>query len=121
MPWRVLINPRCPDDPLRDYAIEGAALYADRKPLWATVPVRAHPQMWPVAFRLAATVLCAADFCVPVTHDPKLAAALRAEGEGDPVEGGRGGLIGRAIALAHAGARRKAPIWSDPLTAARLT
>lgn len=119
LPWRVLADPRQPDNPLRDFAIEQDILYSDHKPLWATVPVRAAPQVWPPAFRLAATVLCAADLCVPVTHDAKLAAELRQEGEGSPADGGRGGLIGKTIALMHASARRKAPQWSDPLTSAR--
>lgn len=119
-PWRVLRDPRRPDDPFRRYALEEDRLYADVKPLWATFGVRVNPQIWPPAFRLAAIVGVAADLCVPIAQDKTLAAELREQFEGSPEQQGRGGLVGQAISRDAAGAQQKAPLWQDPLTAARL-
>lgn len=120
-PRRILDDPRRPDSPCRDFLIEGVNLYADRDSLWATVTVRADPAAWSPGFRLAVTVATAADLCVPVTHDATLAEKLRAEAEGSPSEGGRGGLIGRAMGKDAAASPAKAPLWGDPLTLARLS
>lgn len=120
LPWRVMTDPRAPDDPLREFAIEQDVLYADRKPLWVTVSVNSNPQIWLPGFHQAAIVLLASDYCVPVTHDSKLAEDLRTQGEGTPQEQGRGGLVGKAIGLDQAQARRKAPMWRDPLSDARF-
>lgn len=120
-PRRILDDPRRPDTPYRDFLIEGGNLYADRESLWATVTVRADPVAWPPDFRLAVTVAIAADLCVPVTHDAGLADTLRAEAQGTPSEGGRGGLIGRAMGKDAAASPAKAPLWADPLTLARMS
>ncbi|WP_398468524.1 hypothetical protein [Tardiphaga sp.] len=119
-PRRVLDNPRRPDYPFRDFLIEGGNLYADRDELWATVTVRPDPIVWRPDFRLALTCLVAADLCIPVTHDQRLAEALFQQGEGSPSEQGRGGLIGRAIAADAASAPAKAPLHNTPLTDARF-
>lgn len=120
-PRRVLVDPRRPDDPFRDYAIEEGRLFADRTPLWALVTVRATPASWSAPMRLAVIVAVAADLAVPITHDTKLAAELKMEAEGAPEMQGRGGLIGNAIAKDMAGNPNKARLWRDPLTEARLT
>lgn len=120
LPRRVMTNPRAPSSPLREFAVEQNTLYADRSPLWAAFTVRADPSVWPPSFRLALTTIVAADLCVPVSHDAGLAKELRALAEGSPEYQGRGGLIGTAMAHDAAGARKKAPYWSDPLTDARL-
>lgn len=118
-PRKVMTDPRCPDTPLRQFMLEEGRVYADRTPLWVSVTVRVSPLLWLPAFRLAAIVAAASDFAVPITHDVNLASALREEAQGPPQAGGRGGLIGMAIA-ADRSAPNKAPMWSDPLTEARL-
>lgn len=121
LPRKVLADPRRPDDPLRDFAIEQNNLYADREQVWAQVGVRAAPSVWLPGFRLAATVAVAADLCVPISHDKGLADELLTQAEGNSQEQGRGGLIGKAIAQDRAGSPNKAPLWRDPLTEARLS
>lgn len=120
-PRRILDDPRTPDRPWRDFLIEGGNLYADRETLWATVTVRADPAVWRPDFRLAITVLVAAELCVPVTHDQKLAAELFGMAEGSSQEQGRGGLLGRAIAKDAAGSPSKAPAQGNPLADARFS
>lgn len=120
-PRTVLRDPRQPKNPFRDYAVEGGNLYADIAELWATVSVRVDPSLWPPSFRILATVAAAADLCVPVTHDKDLADQLRGEAYGLPSEGGRGGLMARAIADDIATSPIAAPLSRDPLTDARLS
>lgn len=120
-PRKVLDDPRCPKDPLRDFLIESGVLYADVDKAWAVVTVLVDPQNWDPQFALAAETIAAADFCVPVTHDASLAAALRTVAEGTPQEQGRGGLVGRAIASDAAKSRTVSPQWRDPLSDARLS
>lgn len=120
LPRRVLRDPRCPHDPLRDFLIEAGKLYCDFDKAWAVVTVRADPAIWDSQFKLAVEAIASADFCVPVTQDAKLAADLRAVAEGTPTEQGRGGLVGRAMASDAAKARTKAPQWRDPLSDARF-
>lgn len=120
LPWRVMTDPRRPDTPLRAFTIEQDRVFAEHKPLWATVTVRAAPSAWTPAFRIGAVVAVAADLCVPIAHDKTLAEALREEAQGGAADNGRGGLIGAAIAADHAGAPRKAAHWQDPLGQARF-
>lgn len=119
-PHRVLRDPRRPDDPWREFTVEGGYLYCDYTPIWALFTVRARPDVWAPAFQRAATVLAAADFAVPIMHDANLAAALRAEGHGTPEQNGMGGLIGMAAVQDAGRGRTNAPAWRDPLTDARL-
>ncbi|MBP1296617.1 hypothetical protein [Bradyrhizobium elkanii] len=120
LPRKVLTDPRRPNDPLREYLIEGGVLYADREQVWATVTVMPDPTVWDPQFNLAAEAIVAADLCVPVTHDANLAKDLRQVAEGSAQENGRGGLVGRAITSEAIKARTAAPLWRDPLTDARL-
>lgn len=119
-PRRMLTNPRCPDDPLRDFIIEAGRVYCDHEDLWAIVTVRADPVVWHPVFRLAVTTSVAAELCVPVSHDANLAQTLRTEAEGRPEEQGRGGLIGRAMGIDASTSRARSPLHSDPLTSARF-
>lgn len=119
-PRKVLIDPRRPDDPLRDFALEEGRLFADRHPLWAVFTVEVAPEIWPPLFTAAAIELLAGHMCVPVTHDAKLAGEILETAQGSAREQGRGGLIGVAIAADQRGAPLKAPLWRDPLTEARL-
>jgi hypothetical protein len=121
-PRKVMVDPRRPDTPFKEFAIEQGVLYADRTPLWAVVTVRAAPASWSPSLRLAMITILAGDFAVPVAHDSKLAAELLEQGEGQPAEQGRGGMVGQAIALDMAGnpGGGRAAQWNDPLTAARF-
>lgn len=121
LPRRLLVDPRRPDSPLRDFSIEQNVVYADHEKLYGTFTVRADPIAWKKDFALGIKAIVAADLCVPVTHDSNLAATIRTEAEGTPQEQGRGGLIGRALAADAAGARRVAPVWNDPLSSARMS
>ena len=121
LPRRILADPRNPRDPLRDFQIEGGALYADRDQVWAVVTVMPDPDVWDPQFALAAEQIVAADLCIPVTHDANLDKALRTIAEGTAQENGRGGLVGRAIVTDVARARTNAAIWRDPLSDARLS
>lgn len=120
LPRKVLRDPRNPRDPLRDFLIEGDRIYCDRDALWAVVTVLPNPNVWDPQFALAIERVSAADFCVPVTHDDKLAASIRMVAEGTPQEQGRGGLIGRAMATDAARSRTPTALSRDPLTDARL-
>lgn len=120
-PRRIMADPRRPDDPFREFYIEAGIVYADRAPIWGAFTVRADPSVWvsnPL-FKLAVTTGVAADLCVPVTHDKGLAEAIQQDFEGMPSEGGRGGLLGRAMGKDLAGAPVSSPLRSDPLTSAR--
>lgn len=120
-PRRVLRDPRRPADPLREFLVEGATLYADFHPLWATFGVRASPAVWLAPARLAIIVATAADLAVPVSHDVGLAKDLRAQALGPDEMKGRGGLVASAIEADRAGnASAKPRIWHDPLTDARF-
>lgn len=99
--------------PLRDFAVEGRVVYADRDELWGRFILRIDPNEWPPVFRLAYTVWLASAFAVPVTHDEKLKGTLEIEAVGTPSEGGRGGLVGRAIAMDAADSGAEAAISTD--------
>jgi hypothetical protein len=120
-PRKVLADPRCPTDPLRAFLIETGVLYADVDKAWAVCTVRASPIAWDPLFTLGFTMIIASDLCVPVTHDDNLARSLRITAEGTPEEGGRGGLIGRAMASDAAKSRTAAPLWRDELTQAHMS
>lgn len=119
-PRKVLTDPRQPDSPLREFFVEQNIIFAAVRPLWAVFGVRAHPDLWSPAMRLAIIVLLAGDFAVPITHDAALAKDLLEQGEGPRQMEGRGGLVGQAIAIDAAGTKTKAAQWSDPLGEARF-
>lgn len=105
--------------PVRDFRVEGRTVAADTDTLWGRFPTRVDPADWPADFRLAFTTWLAASFAVPVTHDSDLAARLMQDAVGTPSEGGRGGLIGRAVANDRARSGGDAPLnVSDALTSA---
>lgn len=119
-PRRILTDPRLPDQPLRQYAIEGGNIYAERTPLWATVSVDADPDVWWAPFRMAATTLLASEFALAVSHDKDLAGRLLIRAQGTSDENGKGGLVGQAISFDAARSRIKAPMQTDPLGDARF-
>lgn len=107
--------------PLRDFAVEGRTVLTDTDVAWARFPTRIDPADWPAAFRLGFTVWLASALAVPVAQDTKLKAQLETEALGTPSEGGRGGLIGRAIAMDAGGSGGPAPLGaSDALTDAHM-
>ena len=119
-PYKLLDNPKQPDHPLKQFMIEGRTIYADVPLLWGQFPIRPDSRDWPAAFRTAFTMWLAAEFCVPVTHDDKMGASLRASAIGSPGEEFRGGLMGRLISQDAMASGGPAPVMaSDPLTGAR--
>jgi hypothetical protein len=119
-PEKVLINPRNPDNPLREFAVEGPLLCCDHTPVWAVFPMQISPDQWPPLFTTAFTVMLAGFLCMPVSHDRALQAELLALAGGSPSEFPRGGLMGRAIAMDAQADGGDAPLLaSDPITGAR--
>lgn len=118
-PIAVLVDPRDPERPLRQFAIEGRTLYCDFEKIWVSGIYRFEPEAWPPLFRHAVTTWLASEFCVPVTHDKDLAERLRISAIGTPAEQMRGGLMGRAISVdASGGGSIPAANTEDPITAA---
>lgn len=99
--------------PTRDFRVEGRTVAVNSEVCWGTFAMRVSPAEWPAMFRLAFTVWLAASLAVPVTHDASLGATLEQAAIGSPSEGGRGGLIGRAIAMDAARSGGVAPILAD--------
>ncbi len=97
-----------------------AKLHADAEAVWATCVLPVDPAAWPPLFRAAYVTALAAELAVPQAHDIALADSLRAQAWGTPSEGGRGGLVGRAMARDAAQAPGATLLASDPLTAARI-
>lgn len=118
-PVKVLANPRYADQPLRHFAIEGGELHADMEAVWVTCVEEVDPATWPPLFRAAFVTALAGELAVPQAHDTNLADSLRVQAWGTPSEGGRGGLIGRAMARDAAQAPGSALLASDPLTGVR--
>ena len=118
-PQRLLVDPRSPDAPLREFLVEGGKVYAMQEALWGVFVLRIDPDLWPALYRTAFTAWLAAELCVPVTHDSNLAATLAASAVGNPSENLRGGLMGRAIAFDAAESNAAAPLLAtDPFTSA---
>jgi hypothetical protein len=119
-PLKVLDSPRDANRPFRDFTMEGREIYANRDTLWASFIFRISPDQWPPVFRLGVTTWLASALAIPVSQDVNMKASLEAEAIGSPSEQGRGGIIGRAIAIDGATSGGEAPLLaSDPVTAAR--
>ncbi len=107
--------------PIRDFVVEGREVHTNTETASGVFVCRVSPAEWPAAFRLAYTVWLASAFAVPVTHDADLKMRLEQEALGTPSEGGRGGLIGRAIGIDAAGSGGTPGLMiSDSLTSAHF-
>jgi len=115
-PVKVMLNPRAPDYLLRAFALEGDELHADELAVWATFVRSVEPEQWPALFRAAIVVALAADLAVPLTHDVTLKQQLAQDAWGTPSEGGRGGLMGRAMAVDASAQPGSTVLARDPLT-----
>lgn len=105
--------------PIRDFLVEGRTVAVNSDVCWGNFAMRVSPAEWPAAFRLAFTVWLAGNLAVPVSHDVNLGDELEQKAIGAPSEGGRGGLMGRAIAMDTARSGGVAPMLAaDPLTSA---
>lgn len=121
-PRRVLSDPRRPDFPLRQFAIEANLLFADVEPVWATFTVEVPPAAWSPEFHSLMVAAVGSRLAVPLGHDTSLADELRREAFGAPQEMGRGGLFAVALNADIAGAPSAAPVLaSDPLTGAWMS
>lgn len=121
-PLKVLRDPKDPDRPLRDYALEEGFLYADAPALWAAFTWRVDPSTWDTApvFRAAFLSGLAAWLALPVAQNSTLREEYWVEAFGTPREDMRGGLVGKAIQRDVHGAPGAAVAIQDPLTAARF-
>lgn len=105
---------------LRNYAIEGATVYANCSDVWATLRRIIEPGDWDAAFRAAFVKALAGALAVPVYQDKGLAQDLMVEAFGTPSEKGTGGMFGRLIAQDMSAEPLANPLLDgDPLTAAR--
>jgi hypothetical protein len=103
--------------PIRDFRVEGRTVALNSEECWGNFAMRVSPADWPPAFRLAFTVWLSGELAVPVTHDVNLSIDIAQKAIGTPSEGGRGGLMGRAIAIDTARSGGVAPLLADdPLT-----
>lgn len=99
LPTRYLADPRTPTAALREFMVEGDAVHAMVKEVWAVVPVRQPPALWPAYFRALATNALAARLARPVTHDSTLASGLLVETYGTDSAQGSGGMFGQAVLI----------------------
>lgn len=107
-------------DVLRHYDIEGDAVFARQKDVWARCKVALAPDAWDGGFRDAFVTALAAELAVPTMQDIELRNELRRDAFGTASEGMTGGKFGRLIAQDRAGAGVGSPLLrDDPLTAAR--
>jgi hypothetical protein len=121
LPVRVLDNPRHPDHPLREFAAEGDRIYAQREEIYATFVMRVDPKNWLPMFRRCAVTALASALAMPISEDRNTKETYFVDAFGTPSEGGRGGLLGRAIDEDVRGSPGPAPAYaSDPLTEARF-
>lgn len=121
LPVRVLTTSKHPDMPLREFAAEGDRIYAQADEIYVTFVMRVDPTQWLPSFRRCAVVALAAALAMPITEDRNTAEKYTVDAFGTPSEGGRGGLLGRAIDEDVRGSPGPAPAYaSDPLTEARF-
>jgi hypothetical protein len=118
-PLRAIVDPRCPDDPLKLYAIANDRLFADRAPLWVQYQARVDPSSWPAYFVDAAVACLAANLVMPISGNSGLLESKERKAWGTPEENGRGGALGAAIRSDARGNPSPSLLARDPLTSAR--
>lgn len=112
-PRLLLTDPRCPDNPLRRYAIEGDSIYCDEKDVWGRFKVRRDPETWDGGFTNAFLHILASNMAVPVREDERLRDDYRTMAIGTPQERLTGGLFGRLISEDRANEPQFAPMSAD--------
>lgn len=116
---KFLENPR-DERPLRNFALEGEAVYSDCPEIWARCKVRVKENAWDDAFAYAFTMVLGQMLAVPLKQDKSLEKTLREDAFGPREENMQGGVMGRLIAQERAGSPVASPLYdSDPLTTAR--
>lgn len=106
---------------LRNYAIEGATVFANVIDCWATLRRVIDPDSWDLAFRSAFVTGFAGKLAIPVYQDKTLGQDKLIEAFGTPSEKGTGGKFGRLIAQDMSAEPMGNPLMaSDPLTDARF-
>jgi hypothetical protein len=116
---KFLVNPRS-EMPLRDFTVEGQAIYSDAPEVWARAKVRVKEDAWDDAFAYAFTIVLGQMLAVPIKQDQALAMDLKKEAFGERPDAMAGGVMGRLIAQERAGSPVASPMYdNDPLTAAR--
>jgi len=116
---KYLVNPRS-EIPLRDFTIEGTAIYSDSSEVWARCKVRVKENAWDDAFAYAFTMVLGMMLAVPLKQDKGLEAALKEDAFGPRPDNMQGGVMGRLMAQERAGQPLASPMYAlDPLTTAR--
>lgn len=121
LPVKVLRSPRRPDEPYKDWTVEGGTLYADAEPLWGVFTFRVDPADWPPVFATAVTYALASALVIPISGNATgVADAMRVLAFGTPAENMRGGWMGQAItADARNQPSRSVALSDNPLADAR--
>jgi hypothetical protein len=105
---------------IRNYAIEGNAVFCEAATLYGQFNRVVDPSEWPLDFLDAFVTLLCANLAVPVWQDQNLKAAYTEEAVGTPQEKRSGGKFSRVKARDMAGEPLGSPLMeSDPLTGAR--
>lgn len=116
---KYLDNPRS-ERPMRNFAIEGTAVYSNSPELWARCKVRVKEDAWDDAFAHAFTVVLGSMLAVPLLQDKSLEKQLREDAFGSRTDNMQGGVMGRLMAQERAGQPVASPMYdNDPLTSAR--
>lgn len=118
-PLKYLVNPR-DERPLRDFTVEGNAIYSDSAEVWARCKVRVREDAWDDAFSYAFTVVLGSMLAVPILQNKTLQADLKKEAFGGRDDNMQAGVMGRLMAQERAGQPVASPMYDDdPLTSAR--
>ena len=98
---------------LRNFHLEGKAVFANAPEVWAEIRVIVPVDDWDVTFRSAFVTLLAAELAIPVYQDRGLREELRTVALGTPSEKNTGGLFGRLMAQNKAAE----PMGAEPMMA----
>jgi len=116
---KFLPNPRS-EIPLRDFTVEGNAVYSDCAEIWARVKLKVSEDAWDDAFAYGFTVVLGSMLAVPLKQDKALQGDWTVEAFGSRPENMQGGVMGRLIAQERASQPIGSPLYAnDPLTSAR--
>lgn len=121
-PLKLLARAGQSPEPLRNFDLEGNAVYTNVATCWARCRVAVDPQYWDPGFRSAFTVALAGFLAIPVSHDKDERDSQFTRAFGTPSKEGTGGMFGRLMAQNKAAAPIGQPLLNqDPLTAAHDT
>lgn len=98
LPQRLLQNPREPDRPLKEWAVEGGRVFTDVEHVWGVFSFRVPPEDWPPVFYQAVIFMLASVLVVPISGNASgVIEAMRVMAVGTANENMRGGWMGQAM------------------------